>query len=157
MSLAVSDPLSELEELRALTARLQAELRSRDLHIEKLKAQLAALRRMRFGRSSEKLDWQIEQLELAISEIEENEAQLQVDQAASLQSSTSSAVEKTASARGRASRCPLICRARRSFMILPAAARTAVARHSARSAQTSARCWNMSRLTSSVLSMCARS
>lgn len=101
MSLAVSDPLSELEELRALTARLQAELRSRDLHIEKLKAQLAALRRMRFGRSSEKLDWQIEQLELAISEIEENEAQLQVEQAASLQPSTSSAVEKTASARGR--------------------------------------------------------
>jgi len=75
--------LSELEELRAFTARL-VELHARDLHIEKLKAQLAALRRMRFGRSSETLDWQIEQLELAISEIEENEAQVQAEHCWSL-------------------------------------------------------------------------
>ncbi|MGD9541202.1 transposase domain-containing protein, partial [Methylocystis sp.] len=42
--------------------------------IEKLKMQLAILRRARFGRSSEKLDRDIEQLELLIGDIEESDA-----------------------------------------------------------------------------------
>ena len=37
--------------------------------------QLAALRRARFGRSSEKLDHKIEQLELRIGELEEEQAE----------------------------------------------------------------------------------
>lgn len=57
-------------ELRAFALSLQAELHAKTLHIEKLKAQLAALRRSRFGRSSEKLDREIRQLELLIEEIE---------------------------------------------------------------------------------------
>ncbi|HZX97818.1 MAG TPA: IS66 family transposase [Myxococcales bacterium] len=72
------------EALRAFAADLQAELARKDielaanaaeihaktLHIEKLKMQLAVLRRARFGRSSEKLDHDIEQLELRIGELE---------------------------------------------------------------------------------------
>lgn len=62
------------DELRAYVRSLQAELYAKTLHIEKLKGQLAALRRARFGRSSEKLDREIEQLELLIGEIEEGRA-----------------------------------------------------------------------------------
>jgi transposase len=42
---------------------------------EHLKAQLAVLRRTRFGRSSEKLDREIEQLELLLGELEEGVAE----------------------------------------------------------------------------------
>ena len=70
MSLVASDPLAELEELRALTAQLQAELYAKNLYIEKLKAQLATLKQASFGRSSEKLDRLIEQLELTITDLE---------------------------------------------------------------------------------------
>ena len=44
--------------------------------IEKLKLQIAKLKRMKFGRSSEKLNGQIEQLELIVEELEASEAQL---------------------------------------------------------------------------------
>lgn len=85
-----SDPLpTDPEALRAFAAGLQAELARKDaeiaanaaeihaktLHIEKLKVQLAALRRARFGRSSERLDGDIEQLELLIGELEEEAAE----------------------------------------------------------------------------------
>ncbi len=56
-----------------ITAR-DAEIHAKTLHIEKLKMQLAVLRRARFGRSSEKLDRDIEQLELLIGELEEEAA-----------------------------------------------------------------------------------
>ena len=51
-----------------------AEIHAKTLHIEKLKMQLAVLRRARFGRSSEKLDHAIEQLELLIGALEEDAA-----------------------------------------------------------------------------------
>lgn len=66
---------SDPAELRAFAALLLAELYAKTLHIEKLKAQLAALRRARFGRSSEKLDRDIGQLELLLGELEEGEAE----------------------------------------------------------------------------------
>lgn len=66
---------SDPDELRALAAALQAELHAKNLMIEKLKAQLAVLKRARFGRSSEKLDRDIEQLELMIGNLEETEAE----------------------------------------------------------------------------------
>jgi len=53
---------------------LSAKLRSRDVLIEQLKLQLARLKRMKFGRSSETLDAQIGQLELSLEELEANEA-----------------------------------------------------------------------------------
>src|SRR6201981_4202444 len=48
------------------------QLLSRDAEIEHLKLLIAKLRRMQFGRSSEKLDRQIEQLELRLGELEES-------------------------------------------------------------------------------------
>ena len=51
-------------------ARQSAELQARDLLIEKLKLQLANLRRHRFGAKSEALDHIIDQLELALEEAE---------------------------------------------------------------------------------------
>jgi transposase len=75
------DPAQEIAELRALLAEREAELAvaraeltGARLRIEQYKAQLAKLRRMQFGRSSEKLDAQIEQLELMLEDLEESEA-----------------------------------------------------------------------------------
>ena len=88
MSLANSPLPSDPLALRIFAAGLQTELARKDielaanaaeihaktLHIEKLKMQLAVLRRARFGRSSEKLDREIEQLELMIGALEEDAA-----------------------------------------------------------------------------------
>src|SRR5260370_38535893 len=46
------------------------QLASRDVEIEHLKLLIAKLRRMQFGRSSEKRECQIEQLELRLEELE---------------------------------------------------------------------------------------
>ncbi|MGC2329916.1 MAG: transposase [Candidatus Acidiferrales bacterium] len=48
---------------------------SRDSEIEQLKWLIAKLRRMQFGRSSEKLDRQIEQLELRLEALQMNDAE----------------------------------------------------------------------------------
>ncbi len=88
MSIATAPLPSDITALRAFAASLQAnyqalettlqtrdaELYAKTLHIEKLKMQLAVLRRDRFGRSSEKLDNDIEQLELLIGDLEEGQA-----------------------------------------------------------------------------------
>lgn len=79
MSLSTAELPADPTALRALAAAMQAQLRARDLIIEALRAQLAALRRARFGASSEKLDRQIEQLELALGDMEASAAH---DQAA---------------------------------------------------------------------------
>ena len=66
-----SDDLRRLaDDLRRDVAWLRAEVHAKALMIEKLRAQLAFLRRARFGRKSEKLDAQVEQLELMIDDIE---------------------------------------------------------------------------------------
>lgn len=82
MSLAAAKLPENIDELRAFAASLQVEARlyqdelyAKTLHIEKLKAQLATLRRARFGRSSEKLDRDIEQMELMLGDLEEGQAQ----------------------------------------------------------------------------------
>jgi transposase len=82
MSLAAAPLPKDFASLQAFAATLQTALAARDaelyaktLHIEKLKMQLALLRRARFGRSSEKLDRDIEQLELLIGELEEGQAE----------------------------------------------------------------------------------
>jgi transposase len=89
MSLA-SDPLpTDPDALRVFAESLQAKLARKDieiaanaaeihaksLHIEKLKMQLAKLRRPRFGQCSKKLDRDIEQLELLIGDLEEGAAE----------------------------------------------------------------------------------
>src|ERR1017187_5144725 len=96
MSLTTQSLPEDYAALRAFAASLQSEVEARDaelklrdtklqvyeqelyaktLHIEKLKMQLAVLRRARFGRSSEKLDSEIEQMELLLGELEEGQAQ----------------------------------------------------------------------------------
>lgn len=75
MSLATADLPTDPEELRAFAAALQSELYAKTLHIEKLRGELARLKRARFGQSSEKIDRQIDLLELVIGDMEEAEAE----------------------------------------------------------------------------------
>ena len=67
---------SELDAERAARMAAEGALLSRDLLIEKLKVQIARLKRMHFGRSSEKLATEIAQLELALEELETALAEL---------------------------------------------------------------------------------
>jgi transposase len=64
-----------LTERDRIIAVRDAELYAKTLQIEHLKMQLAVLRRARHGRSSEKLDREIEQLELILGELEEGVAE----------------------------------------------------------------------------------
>ena len=82
MSLATADLPADPEALRAFALACQAELKAaqlsvqlRTLEIEKLKFQIAKLRRMQFGRSSERIARQIEQFELQLEELETGAAQ----------------------------------------------------------------------------------
>src|SRR5208282_478894 len=82
MSLATADIPSDPDALRAFALACQAELKAaelsvqlRTLEIEKLKFQIAKLRRMQFGHSSERITRQIEQLELRLEELETGEAE----------------------------------------------------------------------------------
>lgn len=60
----------DIDVLKAMLVAAQAELGQRDLLIERLRMQLAKLRRMQFGASSERLAHQADQLELGLEEIE---------------------------------------------------------------------------------------
>ena len=61
--------------LKALILSQHEQLLSRDHEIEHLKLLIARLRRMQFGRKSEKLDRQIEQLELRLDELQATRAE----------------------------------------------------------------------------------
>jgi transposase len=71
----IAEKEMQLAERDRLIAVRDAELYAKTLQIEHLKAQLAVLRRARFGRSSEKVDREIEQLELLLGEFEEGVAE----------------------------------------------------------------------------------
>ena len=75
---ALPNDVESLKELlraaRGALDVMSAQLRSRDMLIEQLKLQLARLKRMKFGRSSEQLDAQIAQLEFSLEELEANAA-----------------------------------------------------------------------------------
>jgi hypothetical protein len=67
--------VAQHQQILAHREQLQAkdkQLLSRDAEIEHLKLLIAKLRRMQFGRSSEKVDRQIQQLELRLVELEES-------------------------------------------------------------------------------------
>jgi transposase len=64
------DATARIAALEASLARAHAALAARDLLIDTLRGQIARLRRMQFGASSEKLGREIEQLELALEELE---------------------------------------------------------------------------------------
>src|SRR4051812_36832995 len=82
MSLATAELPTDPAALRAFALACQDELRAAELavqyktlEIEKLKFQIAKLRRMQFGRSSERINHQIAQLELRLEELEAGEAE----------------------------------------------------------------------------------
>ena len=83
MSLATAELPADPAALRAfalaLPGRAEGGADSRcsckALEIEKLQFQIAKLRRMQFGRSSERITRQIEQLELQLEELETGEAE----------------------------------------------------------------------------------
>src|SRR5471032_1114007 len=59
-----------------LVAGLRAQLTTTEVEIEHLKLMIAKLRRMQFGRKSEKLDHQIEQLELQLEDLQADEGEV---------------------------------------------------------------------------------
>jgi len=63
------------EALKALIRAQHEQLLSRESEIEHLKLLLAKLQRMQFGRKSEKLTQQIEQLELRLEELQSRSAE----------------------------------------------------------------------------------
>ena len=83
----MSDAASSNPDKDARIAELEAALAARDTLIDTLRFQLAQLRRMTFGQSSEKLSAQIEQLELTLEELEGEAAVADVRQATSAQRS----------------------------------------------------------------------
>ena len=76
---AAADELAALRQVvaerDAELATTRAKLSRATIEIEHLRIQLAALRRARFGHSSEQLDQAIAQLELRLEDLEENEAE----------------------------------------------------------------------------------
>ncbi|CAJ0600753.1 unnamed protein product [Cylicocyclus nassatus] len=75
-------PPARITALEASLARANAALAARDLLIDTLRGQIARLRRMQFGASSEKLGREIEQLELALEELETERDVSEVETAA---------------------------------------------------------------------------
>ena len=82
MSLATAELPSDPAALRSFALACQGELKAAELavqinalEIERLRFQIARLRRMQFGRSSERITRQIEQLELRLEELEAAEAE----------------------------------------------------------------------------------
>ena len=63
--------MTERDELPADVEQLRQRLRSAHAEIERLKLIIAKLKRLQFGRRSEKLDREIEQLELRLEELQE--------------------------------------------------------------------------------------
>lgn len=80
--LSAADLPNDIEALKAMLmlrdqqiTGLKAQVRTGTAEIEHLKLMIAKLRRMQFGRKSEKLDHQIEQLELQLEDLQADEAE----------------------------------------------------------------------------------
>ena len=69
-------------------------MKNKGLLIEQLKAQIAKLRRMQFGKSSEKITYEIAQLELQLDELHEDEGHAAATSPAIVQALISQAPEK---------------------------------------------------------------
>ena len=90
-ALNLADLPNDIDALKALllaqqdvVAGLTEQLNTRAIEIEHLKLQIAKLRRMQFGRKSEKLDHQIEQLELQLEDLQTDEGEAAPTAAASV-------------------------------------------------------------------------
>jgi transposase len=90
----------------------EAEARHRALLIEQMKFTIAKLRHEKFGQSSERGAF-LEQLELALADMEEDasEAEVKAKMAAAAASNAKVKCRPSSAAGRRAGRCPSICRA----------------------------------------------
>jgi len=91
------------EELKAIILTQQERLLTREAEIEHLRLLLAQLRRLRYGRKSEKLDRRIEQLELKLEELEARKA----DHAAKVESHAPPSASVKPTAQSKPGRRPL--------------------------------------------------
>jgi transposase len=114
MSLATADLPADPDALRAFAIACQGALKAAELavqvkalEIEKLRFQIAKLRRMQFGRSSERITRQIEQLELRLEELETAEAVDAANAGADHSASAAPAAAEPARERSRPKRKPL--------------------------------------------------
>jgi hypothetical protein len=78
MSLDVASLPDDAAFLKALLVEVDADRTAHKLLYERLKMQLARLRRMQFGSSSEKIAREVEQLELALEDVEAEAAATRV-------------------------------------------------------------------------------
>src|ERR1035437_6490482 len=109
---------------RAMLPEARSEAKVRALEIERLKLMLAKVRREKFGQSSERGKQLIEQLELAISDLEETQAEEETKaEIAAPRRRRKSALARRA---GRAS-CRTICRSNALSSQRPVPAVNAVA------------------------------
>ena len=67
---SAADLPDDIDELKRRLLAAEAGLLAKTLEAEKLKFELARLKRMSFGQSSERIEREIEQLELRLEEIE---------------------------------------------------------------------------------------
>ena len=125
------------------------------LEIERLKLMLAKARREQFGQSSERGRLLVEQLELAIEDLEETQA----EEETKAEIAAPEAPRRSApTIRGRLARhCRTICRSNGSSNPRLAPAANAAASGCASSARWCRRRWNASRGAGRSSSMCARS
>ena len=94
MQIDLTNLPTDTEALQALVRVLAGDVKSKGLLIEQLKAQIAKLKRMQFGKSSEELDHQIAQLELQLDELHEDEADAAAKSPAALQALIKETPEK---------------------------------------------------------------
>lgn len=78
---------TDTDALQALVRQLVGAVKTQGIEIAQLKARIAKLRRMQFGKSSEKIAAEIAQLELALDELHEEEAGQAVAQPAAVPAS----------------------------------------------------------------------
>ena len=69
MSQALADMPDDPAALKGIIAGLQATLRAHDLLVQALRVRIAKLKKQKFGASSEKIEREIEQLELALEDL----------------------------------------------------------------------------------------
>jgi transposase len=100
----VAEQAAALTAARAEATAAKAGLLAKSLEIEKLKVQIARLRRMQFGRSSEKLAQEIDQLELRLEELEMAQEMAQVP---SLDAALAETTPAAASSKPKPTRRPL--------------------------------------------------
>jgi chromosome segregation ATPase len=91
----------ELAEERAARRAAELGLQAKTLEAERLRVQIARLRQERFGRSSERLAGEVEQLELRLDEVLAEIAAAGSADEATDDTSTAEAPEETARRRGR--------------------------------------------------------